>query len=157
MLVWLMFLIGQLMHLGAQIDAIVRARNNPAISRLQIVKERWIPITVRAFICSCVFGIFLGGGGPQILKAFNMSAPAWMITLGVLMTNTGLVGVFLAGLSGFGIDSAIGFIPYFKAYIPPPIDQEAAVQSKGFVQGVDAAAHAAAEVKPPPAPPADGK
>lgn len=149
MLIWLMFLLGQLMHLGAQIDSVVRATNNPATSRIEIFKDRWIPITVRSFICSMLFGVFLSGHGPDVLKAFNIPSPNWLIALSVLMTGTGIAGVFMAGLAGFGIDSAIGYIPYFKAYIPPPVDQQASVQTKGFAQGVDAAKHAVEEVKPP--------
>jgi hypothetical protein len=122
MSIWFMFLLGQLMHLGAQIDAVVRAKNNTALSRIGIITDRWIPITARAFVCSMTFGVFLGGGAPQVLQVFHLPSPDWIVTLGVLMTNTGIVGMCLAGLAGFGIDSAIGFIPYFKAYIPPPLD-----------------------------------
>jgi len=148
-LTWIMFQLGQVMHLAAQIDAIVRAKNNPAISRWIVFQERLIPILVRSFIATLGFMIVLGGGLPKIFGMFNATPPNWTVTVAVLLSDTGLVGYAIAGGLGFGADSVLGFVPMLKAYIPPPIDQETAVQNKGFAQGVDAAKQAVEEVKPP--------
>lgn len=148
-LTWLMYALGQGMHLIAQLDTITRASNNTATSRLGILKDRWIPIMVRAFLGTLVFGVLLGGGLPKLLALVGMSVPASVATLAMLLSEAGLVGAMLAGAAGFGADSALAFFPPLKSYIPPPIDQEQAAQVKGFVKGVDAAKQAVEEVKPP--------
>lgn len=151
-LTWLFCLVGQMIHLAVQIDAIVRAKNNTATSHKSVLRDRAIPIIARLFAATMFFGVFFGGGLPELLKALNMDAPAWTVTIAVLLSNTGFVGICLSGLIGLGLDSMIGFFPFFKPYLPPPIDQLAQAQeNKGFVKGVEAAKDAVDHVEPPPA------
>lgn len=149
MLTWLMFQLGQVMHLLAQVDAVVRAKNNTAISRRKVLEDRWIPILVRSFACTIGFMILLGGGLPRVIQMFGGTPPQWSLVVAVLISETGLVGYGVAAGLGFAADSVLGFIPMLKAYIPPALDQETVVQTKGFVQGVEAAKQAVEEVKPP--------
>jgi hypothetical protein len=148
-LTWIFCMIGQLIHLAVQIDTIARAKNNSAISRLEILKDRAIPIIARLFACTMIFGVFFGGGLPKLLEAMNMQPPVWAAIISILLSGTGFVGICISGLIGLALDSLITFIPMFKSYLPPTIDAEQAVADKGFAQGVDAAKQAVAEVKPP--------
>lgn len=156
-MIWVMFALGQLMHLAMQVDAIARAKNTPVTSRKQIVLDRAIPIAVRFFLCTMAFGILFGGGAGEVYIAFGSEAPQWLLNLSGLLANTSIVGYFIAGVIGFGVDSAIGFLPFVKTYIPPPIDQEQAIAEKGFragaAAGVEAAKEAVEEVKTPLPPP----
>ncbi len=137
-MIWGMFFAGQLMHLLMQVDAIARAKNTPITSRMKILEDRAIPITVRLFLCTLIFGLTLGGGMPDLYMLFGAEAPQWVVRLGGLLANTSIVGWSIAGMVGFGVDSAIGFLPFVKTYIPPPIDQQQAVEQKGFEKGVEA-------------------
>lgn len=124
MLAWFMFQLGQVMHVVSQIDQIARAKNNTATSRKQILLDRLVPIIVRSFIATIAFGVLLGGGLPKILEMVGMQSPSWVITLSVLLSQTGMVGASLAAAVGFGADSALTLVPAFKSYIPPPIDDQ---------------------------------
>lgn len=136
---WLMCILGQIMHLLAQVWTIKQAPNNAATSIGDIIRKRFIPIVVRSFICTAFFGIVFGGGLPEFYKAAGAEVPSWAAIISVLLAHTGMVGWSMSALVGFGLDSAITFIPVFKSYLPPPIDQiPAALENKAFVAGVDA-------------------
>lgn len=148
-LVWFFCFLGQLASLAMQVDKVVRMEHLPASSREQVLLDRIIPIGVRMFICTMFFGIMFGGGLPEVLQVLGMDAPKWSIAVPALLASTGF-GVFVAGLVGFGLDNLIDYVPVFKSYLPPPIGKyPAAMEEKGFKEGVKAAEEAVSEVKPP--------
>lgn len=136
---WLMCIIGQLVHLAAQVWTIKQAPNNTATSEWEILRRRAIPIVVRMFLSTALFAIFLGGGIPEFYKAIGSEVPSWAAIIYVLLNHTGMVGWGMTAIVGFGLDSFLAFAPVFKSYLPPPIDQIAEkMENKGFVAGVDA-------------------
>lgn len=119
--IWLMFLIGLGFHVLFQVESIVAAKNNPVTSRLQIFSDRRNAFLIRSFINLCLFGLFLGGGAPELLSAFRVSSPEWLMGLHAAMHTSG--GPFVAGLVGYTIDSLLAFIPMFKSYVPVEITE----------------------------------
>lgn len=153
-MIWLMFFLGQLVHLAAQVDKIARAENTPVTDRSQILQERLIPIAVRVFACTIAFAVLFGGGAPELFKIFGIEPWSWLVGLSGLLANTSPVGKAIAAALGFGMDSALTYIPKLDTYIPPPIDRQEIIKKKAFVKGVDATKEevkkAVEEIKPEP-------
>lgn len=116
MLVWLFFLLGQLCHTAFQVETIVRAPNNVAYSRLQILKDRWIAFLIRTISSTMFFWIFLAGELATILGAFNVETPSWLKIVSVVIQSS--AGPPIAWFIGLAIDSLLAFIPFLKSYIP---------------------------------------
>lgn len=137
MFTWFIYEIGYALHVLAQVDAIVRAKNNAAVSRLTVLKERWTVFLIRAFISSCLFWIFLDGGLPDLLMAFKMEAPGWLLALSAVINSQ--AGPPVAGLIGYGIDSMLAYVPFLKSYIPSDSPNVTVVeQVKPIVGGIQA-------------------
>lgn len=112
------FILGLALHALAQIDAIARAKNNPASSRLQIFQDRAVPILIRSVISTFIFILWLQGQLADTVTKMGVTMPD---TVGKILDIH--VGWAIAFLVGYGFDSALGYIPAFKSSIPPPIDQ----------------------------------
>lgn len=120
MLAWLLFIIGLLVHLVAQVAAITAAPNNPDNSFLLILQKRWSTILVRSFISIMLFWILFGGGLPEFLSIVGVQAPDWIAKLATVVHMSG-VGAAFSGLAGYFGDSALAFFPALKSSVPPPI------------------------------------
>jgi hypothetical protein len=112
------FIAGLALHVLAQVDAIARAKNNAASSRIGIIQDRAIPIIVRSAICAAVFILWLQGQLAGTLIATGIAIPDWAGKVLDLHVGGGI-----AFLAGYCFDSGLAFIPVFKSYVPPPIDQ----------------------------------
>lgn len=116
MFIWLLFFVGQVVHVMAQIETVVRTKTNPANSRLQILKDGWFAFVIRAFVCTMLFGVFLSGELPTVLLAFKIESPLWVEALSAVMNSA--AGPFIAGAFGYSIDSLLAYIPGLKSYVP---------------------------------------
>lgn len=125
--VWGMFQLGQLCRVAIKIDSTVRdlrQRSRPhrgddtttATSRIEIVRDRWIPLAVRSIFCTAAFWLFLAGGLVQVLSAFDITAPKALPIIAAVMTTT--AGPPLAFFIGIGCDYLIGSIPKLQTYVP---------------------------------------
>lgn len=116
MIIWLLYELGYSLHVLAQVNAIVVAKNNAAKERFKVLTDRWPVFLIRAFISSCVFWVFLDGGLPDLLTALKTETPGWLSSLSAVMNSQ--AGPPVAGLIGYGIDSMLAYIPFLKSYIP---------------------------------------
>lgn len=111
------FIVGFALHALAQVDAIARAKNNPANSRTAIIKARAIPILVRGTICVAGFSLWLQGELVTALTAIGVPIPAMVSKILDLH-----VGAAIAFLAGYAFDSGLAYIPFLKSSVPPSID-----------------------------------
>lgn len=137
MIIWLLYAAGYSLHVLAQVDGIVRAKNNAAVSRLTVLKERWVVFLIRAFVSCCLFWLFLLGGLPNLLGIFKMETPGWLLDLSAVMNSQ--AGPPVAGLIGYGIDSMLAYIPFLKSYIPSDAPTVTVVeQVRPVIGGIEA-------------------
>lgn len=115
-----LFVVGMALHVLAQVDAIARAKNNPANSRLELLKDRWIPILNRSAVCLAFFFMWLEGELVVMLTAIKIPIPD--VARAVLDLHVGGPLAFLAGIS---FDALLGFIPKLNTSLPPGIDAPA--------------------------------
>lgn len=111
------FVIGYIVHALAQVDAIARAKNNLANSRLNIIKENWIPLVVRLFVSFIAFGMFWHNQAAMVGRVqgyFHLADDSVILAL----MNLPVVPV-TAGGWGFAVDALLGFVPYVKTIVPP--------------------------------------
>jgi len=111
------FLVGSAMHTLAQIDAIARAKNNPANSRIGILATRWQTIVNRDAWAFAFFVLILQGQFVALLNAVKIPVPSAMAA--VLDLH---VGGAIAWMAGYLSDSALAFIPGLNTSLPPAID-----------------------------------
>src|SRR5258706_16190783 len=100
------FLVGSAMHTMAQIDAIARAKNNPANSRVGILGTRWQAIMNRDAWALAFFALILQGQFVALLNAVKIPVPA--MVAGLLDLH---VGAAISWMAGYVSDSALAFIP----------------------------------------------
>jgi hypothetical protein len=112
------FIIGLILHAAAQIDAIARSKNNPQTSRLAILRTRWIAILIRGAWCLALFILWLQGQLVEVLTAINVPLPDTAAKILGLQ-----VSAPIAFMAGYAFDSALGYVPWLKSSVPPPIDQ----------------------------------
>lgn len=111
-----MFVVGYLVHALAQIDAAARAKNNAITSRMRIIDLNWIRLLSRFFFSLMIFlGVW---ANPTVLSTL---AGYFGVTLSqnAIAIMTLPMSVWTAGLWGFGIDSALAFVPVLKNALPP--------------------------------------
>src|SRR5216683_60520 len=120
------FLMGSGMHTLAQIDAIARAKNNPATSRLGILASRWQTIVNRDAWAIAFFALILQGQFVALLNAVNIPVPSVMAALLDLH-----VGGAIAWMAGYLSDSALAFLPGLNTSLPPAIEPPAVDQPQG--------------------------
>src|ERR1035437_4672639 len=53
-LIWILFLVGGILHAALQIDSIARAHK---MSRGAVLASVWIPLLYRTFACAMIFGL----------------------------------------------------------------------------------------------------
>lgn len=117
MFIWILFLIGQLIHIMAQIESVVRSKATPVtLTRTEVLNDRLPAFLIRGFITTCLFWIFLGGGLPDLLIAFKVETPGWLLALSAVINSQ--AGPPLAGIIGFSIDSMLAYVPFLKSYVP---------------------------------------
>lgn len=112
-LIYVMFLLGYLLHMMLQVDAIVRAKNNAAYSRLVVLKQNAVVLLSRLFL-SFLFFAFLRSY-PQFLS----TVLGWV---GIPSIGNSITAVFAswfgAGMFGYMVDSILAFVPYLKNQVP---------------------------------------
>jgi heme/copper-type cytochrome/quinol oxidase subunit 2 len=117
-LVLVFFLAGYVIHFLLQVEVKVRANNNKAKSRVQLLKDNLLRIIARFFVSAMIFGIVWTH--PTVLVSL-LGYLGVNVTGGFADVLSLPMNVFTSGLWGFGIDSALAYIPYFST-IAPPLD-----------------------------------
>jgi len=113
--IWLVYSIGAALHVLLQADATARAKNNPLMTWVAVIKQNAIRMAARTFVGTLLFAYVWSNPtsikdvlghvgvtfGPQMdwLVALPMSWP-------------------LAGLYGFFTDTILAFIPGLKNALP---------------------------------------
>jgi hypothetical protein len=111
--IWLVFILGQAIHLFLQIDAMVRSSTSPATSRLTVLEAKASTFLARFFVCTMIFWLWFDGQLAAVIQGTGISVPSWVTALIALHISGGW-----AGLVGFGIDSALAYIPGLKSTLP---------------------------------------
>lgn len=112
-LIWLVFLVGQAVHLNLQIWAIVTAPNSTAKTWSEVFYARGPAIIARSFLCTMLFWLWLDGQLVAGLDGLGIPLPGWVHVMLALH-----VSAPIAGLAGFVADSILAFIPWFKSTVP---------------------------------------
>ncbi len=120
------FLVGSAMHTLAQIDAIARAKNNPANSRIGILATRWQTIFNRDAWALAFFFMILQGQFVALLTAVKIPVPSVISALLDLH-----IGAAISWMAGYLSDSALAFLPGLNTSLPPAIETPAVDQPQG--------------------------
>lgn len=107
-----MFLIGYLLHMGLQIDAVVRASNNGAVSRLAVITRNVFVLLSRLFVSFLLLVVLREH--PEYLAPILGFAGITALSISIA-TSTWI----FAGGWGYVVDSIMTFIPILKNYVPP--------------------------------------
>lgn len=116
MLIFTMFNVGHLLHVGLQVDAITRSETNTIDSRWFVVHQNAFRLAARYFVSLMIF-----------LFAWNHpgALPALLGYMGVSVSEnfkgilTLPISAPLAGMIGFSIDSLLTYVPWLKNQLPP--------------------------------------
>lgn len=110
------FVLGNALHGLAQVNDVAQKTKQ---SRSKVLSDSWVPLLVRGFLCLFLFLGLLEGQIDDILMAAHIPIPMWLQGLLDINVNS----AWIAGLAGYGFDSAIGYIPKIqKLGIPPSIE-----------------------------------
>ena len=114
-LIYFAFFCGYAIHLMLQVDAIVRAKNNTAVSRLTVLLENWPRLAGRLLFSFIVF--YEIRQHPQFLASL---LNAMGITLGGTVGDVFSVPLNAPLSAGFGyvVDSMLAFIPLLRNVVP---------------------------------------
>lgn len=111
-LIWLLFLLGDALHVALQVDNLARSSK---LTYKQVIQETGIKVLYRAFACAMVFGLLWQDPAivSQIAKlvGFNISADEAEV-FAIPINNA------IAGLYGLFLDSLLGYIPFLKSQLP---------------------------------------
>lgn len=110
-----LFLIGYLLHVGLQVDAIARAKGNLPNARRKIFEQSWIRMAFRLFVSLMIF-IYVWhepAAIPKLLGYFGIS-PNETVTAILTVPMSPPV----AGLFGCFWDTVLAFIPGLKNAVP---------------------------------------
>lgn len=111
------FLLGNALHGLAQVNDLAQKKS---MSRLTVLQNHWIPLTVRAVFSMALFLAFLEGEIVDLITALHIPLPQSLQGVSGLNLNNGP----LAAVFGYAFDSALGYIPFLqKIGLPPAIDQ----------------------------------
>lgn len=114
-LIYSMFFLGYVLHMMLQVDAIVRAKNNAAVSRWCVLRENVFVLSARLFISTILFWFIKAH--PQFLNTL-LGYVGITLSPGVgEAVSDSSWGV--AGMFGYMIDSVLAFVPFLKNYVPP--------------------------------------
>jgi len=106
-----MFLVGYVLHMMLQVDAVVRARNNAAASRFLVLKQNVFVLLSRLFISFITLVVLRAH--PEYLG--SILGFAGITTSSVdIATSTWI----FSGAWGYMVDSVMTFIPILKNYVP---------------------------------------
>lgn len=110
------FLLGNALHGLAQVNDLAQKTKS---SRLAVLKDRWVPLTVRAAFSMALFLAFLEGEIVDVITALHIPLPQSLQGVSALNLNNGP----LAAVFGYAFDSALGYLPFLqKIGLPPAID-----------------------------------
>ena len=148
-LIWLLFGVGVLLHLALQVDDIARKNK---WSRRAVLGAIGIRVAWRVFFTSLVFGL-IWHYPLLISKALGIFgihlSDDEAAVFAIPMNN------LIAGVWGLFLDSAFGYIPGLKSWLPVvdvPI-QSALVDAKAYTEAasdaIETAQHKAAELPKP--------
>lgn len=119
-MIW--FLVGNALHGLAQVNDL--AQKN-ATSWKVVLKNRWVPLLVRAAFSLFIFLAFLEGQLSDVITAMHIPLPQWAQGLLGVNLNSGAI----AAVCGYAFDSALGYVPFLqKIGLPPSIDQPTPTQ-----------------------------
>lgn len=110
--IWLMFFVGVLLHVALQIDDIARKNK---WTREAVSKAIGIPVAYRTFATACTFGLIWHYPLiiSKLLAFFGHPVSADTADLIAIPMN-----YFIAGIYGLSLDSAFGYIPGLKSWLP---------------------------------------
>lgn len=115
--IFILFVVGYILHAGLQVDAAARAKNNPSNSRIEIISHNVIPLLARFFISMMAFlGVWKN---PALIGTAVSYIPGLTLSAGVMAFLTLPIVPWVAGMFGFFADSALAYIPGLKNAIPP--------------------------------------
>jgi hypothetical protein len=123
-----LFVLGYLLHVGLQIGAVARAKNNPTNSRLQILEQNMFRFAARFFVSLMAF-LFLWhnpSAVPSLLGVFGISVGTTATAILTLPISQPIAGMF-----GFFADSLLAYIPFLKNALPPVVENGSALPSTG--------------------------
>lgn len=110
-LIWLLFLIGEALHIAVQVDDIARKNK---MARKLVFTEIGFRFANRAFWCAMIF--LLIWQYPEcisaIVRIFHPIGPDEAEVLAIPMNNA------VAGLYGLALDSLLNYIPGLKSQLP---------------------------------------
>jgi hypothetical protein len=110
------FLIGYLLHVGLQVDAVARSETNKISSRWFIVQQNIFRLAARFFVSLMIF-IYVWKSPatvPTVLGYLGVTLSENMIAVMTLPMNPQV-----AGMMGFAIDTFLAYIPWLKNQLPP--------------------------------------
>lgn len=111
----ILFVIGYMLHVGLQVDAIARAKNNPLNLRRQILKQNGIRLAARFFASLLIFfGVWKN---PSLIPTIFSYAGINLNATATAILTLPMSGP-LAGMMGLGVDSILAYIPGLKNIVP---------------------------------------
>lgn len=111
-LVWVLFFVGEMLHIALQTDDLARKSK---ISRAAVLESVGIRVLWRAFACSMIFGLlwYYPGMLSGLLKHVGLPvSDDESAVLAIPMNN------FIAGGYGLVLDSLVGYVPFLKSQLP---------------------------------------
>ena len=111
-IIWLLFLIGEGLHVFLQVDDLARKNN---LLRRNVITTVLAPVLYRAFGCAMIFALIWQH--PDIIAkvAGFFGHPVSGDEEGVFRIP---MNYAISGLYGLGLDSALGYIPVLKTQLP---------------------------------------
>jgi hypothetical protein len=117
---YLMFFIGYLLHMGLQIDAVVRAKNNAAVSRITVIEQNAFVLPSRLFASFLLLVVLRNH--PEYLGPVLGFAGITVSSIAIATSSW-----LFAGGWGYIVDSIMTFIPVLKNFVPPLNDVKISV------------------------------
>lgn len=107
MTLWILYFLGQAIHVLLQADAVARAPNNPVKTRLEVFNIMWRNYLARWFVGTMLFWLFVlyPTAIPTMVEYFGWNVPASI----ALMFQQKMPPP-IAGLVGYAMDSILGFL-----------------------------------------------
>lgn len=111
-LIWLLFLLGDALHVGLQVDSLARTSS---ATRRKVLSVVWAAVAFRTFACAMIFGLIWQH--PTLISQIgglfgHPLSPDESSVFTIPMNN------MIAGLYGLFLDSLLGYIPVLKSQLP---------------------------------------
>lgn len=112
----IIFLIGYLLHVGLQVDAIVRSETNEITSRWFVVQQNALRLAARFFVSLMGFLYIWNYPStvPVVLGYMGVSLSGNAIAIMTMPINPPV-----AGFMGFAVDTFLAYVPWLKNQLPP--------------------------------------